>query len=636
MAKKKKDFDETHRRNLKTIQNKIDRIFAKAAEEAALIGVNINAVLPDDKIFNFDDYPKTKKMIDELLQELNDSIEGTIVDGVRQGWDLSNDKNDQLAKRVFGKRADTLTTAQKQRYFNNNESALDAFIKRKTNGLNLSDRVWRYSSRFKTEIEMGLDLGIRSGQSAASMARSLRDYLKYPDKLFRRVRDKHGLLRLSQAAKDFHPGRGVYRSSYKNARRLAATESNIAYRTADYLRWQQMDFVVGIEVLLSNNHTVKLQPGETTDDATQLRKDGTPKANAVRPLHDICDELKGRYPKDFKFTGWHPQCRCFAVSILKTIDEVNADAEREEQGEQPTTESVNTVHGTPEAFNEWVRDHADKIKSSKSVPYFIRDNQKRVDEIIKATKKSTNLILPSYSNTSEIDKTFKEINAKFTGRKWFENGDLILTPTNQRGVNGFTHMDGRISLKPDRLESVKSAMGKIGRGRADDITFEEADAMAIFWHEITHNRNKLGNCFITDVQRDVMEMMNEFVARKTLPEFYKGLGCNKTPHPEFINNRESTGYNRRVLGFDYVIQRLNLDAAKVLQSAKNNLFDLSYKDQATTAVQALLDGGANKLKRIDGKLIGKAQLNKIIAFCRRGASTTTIENYLKNEKIIVS
>ena len=23
-------------------------------------------------------------------------------------------------------------------------------------------------------------------------------------------------------------------------------------------------------------------------------------------FHDICDDLKGRYPKDFKFTGWHP------------------------------------------------------------------------------------------------------------------------------------------------------------------------------------------------------------------------------------------------------------------------------------------------------------------------------------------
>lgn len=311
------------------------------------------------------------------------------------------------------------------------------------------------------------------------------------------------------------------------------------------------------------------------------------------------------------------------------------DAEREARGEQPSSESVNTVHDTPEAFNEWVRDHADKIKSSKSVPYFIRDNQQRVDNIIKGGKSISSVILPKYSNTSEIDKTFKEINAKFTTRKWFEHGDLVLTPTNKRGVNGFTYMDGRISLTPSRIEGVKSAMGKIGRGKVEDITFDEADAMATFWHEITHCRNTLGNCRITNSQRDVMEMMNEFVARKTLPEFYKGLGCHTTPHPELIKNRNSTRYNCRVLGFDYVIQRLNLDAEKVLQSAKNNLFDLSYMNQETTAVQALLDGGANRFKRADGKLIGKAQLKKIVAFCRKGVSTTTIENYLKMENIIV-
>ncbi|MBR3455746.1 MAG: hypothetical protein IKH26_10515 [Bacteroidaceae bacterium] len=46
-------------------------------------------------------------------------------------------------------------------------------------------------------------------------------------------------------------------SSYKNARRLAATECNTAYRTADHERWQQMDFVVGQEVHLSGNHTCK-------------------------------------------------------------------------------------------------------------------------------------------------------------------------------------------------------------------------------------------------------------------------------------------------------------------------------------------------------------------------------------------
>lgn len=93
---------------------------------------------------------------------------------------------------------------------------------------------------------MGLDLGIRGGLSAREMARDLQKYLQHPDMLFRRVRDEHGLLHLSSRAADFHPGQGVYRSSYKNALRLAATETNIAYNTADYIRWQQMDFVVGI------------------------------------------------------------------------------------------------------------------------------------------------------------------------------------------------------------------------------------------------------------------------------------------------------------------------------------------------------------------------------------------------------
>ena len=195
-------------------------------------------------------------------------------------------------------------------------------------------------------------------------------------------------------------------------------------------------------------------------------------------------------------------------------------------------------------------------------------------------------------------------------------------------------MDGRISLTPDRLARVKTAMAKIGQGKASDISFEEADAMATFWHEITHNRNVPGNMYTTSTQTDVMEMMNEFVARKTLPDFYKKLGCANTPHPEFINNRDSTGYNRRVLGYDFVIQKLGLDPAKVLESAKKNLFALKYTEQETTAMQALQDGGLDKFKRVDGKPIGKAQLKKIVAFCRKGVSTTTIENFLKAQGII--
>ena len=92
----------------------------------------------------------------------------------------------------------------------------------------------------------------------------------------------------------YNPGGGVYRSSYKNAMRLTRTEINMSYREADHLRWQEMDFVVGIEIRRSNHEY------------------GC----------NVCESLKGKYPKDFKFSGWHPHCRCHAIPILATEEEL--------------------------------------------------------------------------------------------------------------------------------------------------------------------------------------------------------------------------------------------------------------------------------------------------------------------------
>ena len=79
---------------------------------------------------------------------------------------------------------------------------------------------------------MAIDVALGDGVSAAAMSRTVRKLLNNPTALFRRVRDKNGQLRLSQNAKNYHPGRGVYRSAYRNALRLTATETNMAYRTA--------------------------------------------------------------------------------------------------------------------------------------------------------------------------------------------------------------------------------------------------------------------------------------------------------------------------------------------------------------------------------------------------------------------
>lgn len=378
MANKKdntKRYDVEHLRNLARYRAQVDAIYRELVKEAAAIAVGVapdfigDAVdravgtAPED-MFLFANYPKTMKRVNALIAAYRADMQKVIVNGVKSEWTLANNKNNELARQVFGDKAGKLTAEQERRYYKNNDTARDAFLGRKERGLSLSDRVWDYSGKLKNEIEMGIDLCLRKGMPAAEMARELQKYLKHPDELFRRVRDEHGMLKLSQAAKDYHPGRGVYRSSYKNALRLAITETNMAYRLADWERWQQMDFVVGIRIQLSNNHTC-------------LGADGNP-----HPFYDICDELAGDYPKTFKWTGWHPQCRCNAVPILKTVDEKIADNMDKRNGQAPAKESVNSVKKMPKVFTDWLKGNKNRIATAKSQPYFIRDNAAAVSKII--------------------------------------------------------------------------------------------------------------------------------------------------------------------------------------------------------------------------------------------------------------
>ena len=410
-------FDKQHQSNLSAYEREIDRLYRKIISQAVAIGVS----LPDfkaDRLFSFDDYPAISKQLEKLLQAMQSGLSTIILNGIDAEWTLANNKNSELARQVFGESIGKMTKEQERRYFSTNDSAREAFTKRKVNGLNLSDRVWRYTDQFKSEIELGLDIGIRNGLSADDMSRELRDYLRHTDKLFRRVRDEHGELQLSKRAAAFHPGQGVYRSSYKNARRLAATETNMAYMSADYERWQQLDFVVGIEIKLSNNHTL----------------------NGV-PFTDICDELKGRYPKDFKFTGWHPHCRCRAVTILKTDEEIAEDTRRILDGKPLDGKSVNRVDDVPDAFKRWLKDNEERAKRSYSMPYFIKDNPKYLPQ---GYSKLYAMRMP-YDTHEEYAKAmaYNRKHAGFSAAITQNNRELSeLLPVIQGKIMNFTEADG--------------------------------------------------------------------------------------------------------------------------------------------------------------------------------------------------
>ena len=356
MSKKKRSkWDIQHLRNLQAVENEVDACYRAAVDR--IMKLNYSRIVEDGVLFSFNPSTLAGQQVKQISKDLTVEVTAAIMDGITTAWELSNAKNDALVAQYLNGTKD-IPANLARRYLSTNDGALAAFAQRKVDGLRLSDRVWRYTDQFKSEIEMAIDIGLRDGRSADKLSLDVRAYLQNPDALFRRVRDEHGNLVLSKAAKAYHPGRGVYRSAYKNARRLASTECNIAYHKADKERWQSLDFVVGFKVVPSKNH----------------------------PRPDMCDDLQGDYPKTFDFSGWHPHCRCHAEPIMKTLDEVKADNRAIINGGEPSEGSVNMVNSVPKGFEDWVVRNKSRIEAANSLPYFIRDNKAVVERILNPKK----------------------------------------------------------------------------------------------------------------------------------------------------------------------------------------------------------------------------------------------------------
>lgn len=342
-------FDAAHYRQTEQYTQAVDALFDKATAEIARAAAK--GKYDPDKPFSFDDYPSVKAVMQSVTKQLASRITTVIETGSKKQWLFACSKNDGFISSILD--TSKLSKAQLKKMQDQNLDALKTFQGRKVEGMNLSQRVWKYVGQYREQLEAALDAGLGEGRSAAQLSRDVRQNLREPNRLFRRVRDKRGNLVLSKAAKAFHPGRGVYRSSAKNAARLTRSEINMAYRESDYLRWQSLDFVVGFEVKRSNHE----------------------------PLCkcDICEKLKGRYPKHFKFKGWHPQCMCYAVPILmdeETFDENElGDLKAALRGTQyKRLEAKNVVVDVPDGFKEWVKEHEEAQANWSSTPYFIKDN----------------------------------------------------------------------------------------------------------------------------------------------------------------------------------------------------------------------------------------------------------------------
>ena len=312
--------------------------------------------------FFFESNHTANRQVERVLGAMADRLNGLLLNGIRREWEFSTEVLEARVEAQLDPSTrdrmlrDRLRIDATQR---SRQASADAFVREKQrDGLNLSGRVWNLAGNAKKEIEVILQNAIKEGRRGTEIAKDLRRFLIEPNKLFRRVRNKEtGALELSAAAKAYHPGQGVYRSSYKNALRMARTELKAAQCEAAWQSAQTNPLIVGWEIRLSNNHTTL--------------RDGKP-----CPFHDMCDELQGVYPKAFRFRGWHPHCRCEMLPIIARPSDRKELYRRIFKGDakERASWSPRAVEEVPQVFTDWVEKNRARARGWRTLPRFITDN----------------------------------------------------------------------------------------------------------------------------------------------------------------------------------------------------------------------------------------------------------------------
>lgn len=352
-----------------------------------------------------------EKCVDRELDKLQSLLLTNLTAFNIDAWKRSEMKNeDFISEYIKGMAIDSV---RKQGMFATNKDALSQLRKGvDVRGNNLSPMVWNLTDQTKTQLEYYLQTGLSVGRSSSRISQDLRQILNEPDKRFRRVKDKEGKLVMSQPMKNYHPGQGIYRSSKMNALRLTATSTNMSYRTADYERWSKQDFILGIEIHRSANN---------------------------RGPCKICDAMVGKYPKTFKFIGFHPFCICFATPITMEPDNF-ADFLLND-----TVPQEQVITDIPKTAKNFVDENKNGVQSA----FWYKDNfSKEGDLQRERTPQPTTPEVIKVSRTKRI-KTDAEKND--IQKRW-----------DDRFVRNFNQ---------SKIEQ------KIGIKRGEDMTFEEANEL---------------------------------------------------------------------------------------------------------------------------------------------------------------
>lgn len=356
--------------NLFAVYNKrLGRLYSDYVKKLTSLGYGED-VLEDDALFNFDNFPQLKARLNEIFNDYYQNILLCYKSGITDGVALAYN-HDEMVIGGYSVLTDKAIRVAR-------DTAAATFISNRLkakNGLNLAQTVWNYCQQTKSEFEMAMSNtiadGIKQGSSAEEISKSIRRYLNDPDMMYRRYhtikvqkngkkkdvmtwrrrRIIDGKVRFVEEPLE-KVGMGVYRSARKNALRVARTEINAAYHKARNERWQNEPFVIGQYIHVSPQHNID----------------------------DICNDLEGRYPKDYVWISWHPQCICTSDPITIQGEEKKEFYKRLMAGEDMSNYvSPFAVLTMPEKYNQYIKDNSEAIVKAGmrgKLAWHLQDNTK--------------------------------------------------------------------------------------------------------------------------------------------------------------------------------------------------------------------------------------------------------------------
>lgn len=356
--------------NLFAVYNKrLGRLYSDYVKKLTSLGYGED-VLEDDALFNFDNFPQLKARLNDIF---NDYYQNSLLcykSGITDGVALAYN-HDEMVIGGYSVLTDKAIRVAR-------DTAAATFISNRLktkNGLNLAQTIWNYCQQTKSEFEMAMSNtiadGIKKGSSAEEVGKSIRKYLNDPDMMYRRYhtikvqkngkkkdvvtwrrrRIIDGKVRFVEEPLE-KVGMGIYRSARKNALRVARTEINSAYHKARNERWQNEPFVIGQYIHVSPQHNID----------------------------DICNDLEGRYPKDYVWISWHPQCICTSDPITIQGEEKKEFYKRLMAGEDMSNYvSPFAVLTMPEKYNQYIKDNSEAIVKAGmrgKLAWHLQDNTK--------------------------------------------------------------------------------------------------------------------------------------------------------------------------------------------------------------------------------------------------------------------